>query len=193
MRRRFPIRSVQACFRVCFVVCVFAVPARGIEPDQLPRFTEEREAAALCFVKKHHPELLPLLEELKKANANHYEREIREIFQVTEYLAELRDDPRRHELEVKIWVTESKAHALVAKLSTPSEEERKRIESQLQDLVKDLVELDGQVLEHKADQLEKELGEVKDELARIREQGDKRAKERYDALLEKSRRPMKMK
>jgi hypothetical protein len=178
---------------MCLAWCLLAAAAWGSEPDNLPRFTEEREAAALFFVKKNLPELLPLLEELKKTNTERYQREIREVFQVTEYLAELQDDPRRHELELKIWVTESKAHALVAKLSVPNDDERKKAEAQLQELAKELVELDAQVLEHKADQLEKELGEVKDELARIREQGEKRARERYDSLLEKSKRPVKKK
>src|SRR5262249_36313916 len=56
---------------------VGARSAGGAEADPaagLPRFTEEREAAALFFVKKQLPELLPLLEELKKTNAPHYER-----------------------------------------------------------------------------------------------------------------------
>ncbi|HEY1861909.1 MAG TPA: hypothetical protein VGG61_16225, partial [Gemmataceae bacterium] len=40
-----------------------------VEARALPRFTEEREAAALCFVKKQLPDLVPLLEQLKKNNA----------------------------------------------------------------------------------------------------------------------------
>src|SRR5215470_14741413 len=58
------------------------------ESSLLPRFTEEREAAALYFVKKHVPELLPILEQIKKNNVPQYEHEIREIFQVTEWLAD---------------------------------------------------------------------------------------------------------
>ena len=77
-------------------------PSAGASDDGLPRFTEEREAAAQFFVRKHLPELQPLLEELKKSNALRYELAIREIFQTTEYLAELKDDPRRHDLELKI-------------------------------------------------------------------------------------------
>jgi hypothetical protein len=159
--------------------------AAEMEVANLPRFTEEREAAALYFVKKHVPELLPLLEELKKNNTPVYEMEIREIFQVTELLADLRDEPRRYELELKIWKTENRAHALVAKLSTPSDEERKKIEGQLQDMAKELVELDIQVLELKAEQLDKELGEIKDELAKSRDNVEKNTKDRYTALLEK--------
>jgi hypothetical protein len=150
-----------------------------------PRFTEEREAAALFFVKKHLPELMPLLEQLKKNSVERYELEIREIFQVTELLADLRDEPRRYELELKIWKTENRAHALVAQLSTPSEDERKKIEGQLQELAKELVELDVQELELRAEELDKELGEVKDELAKMRDNIDKQTKERYEMLLEK--------
>jgi len=182
---------MAACaLKVAAVVLALTTAAgdgRAADPARLPRFTEEREAAALFFVKKNLPELMPLLEELKKGQAARYEQEVREIFQVTEYLADLRDDPRRYELELKVWVAESKAHTLVAKLSTPSEEERKKLEDQIMDLAKELIDLDEKVLELKADQLDKELGEVKDELAKIREQPDKRTRERFDGLLEKAK------
>jgi hypothetical protein len=166
-------------------------PAEG-EQSLLPRFTEEREAAALFFVKKHLPELLPLLEELKKNNGPQYQHEIRQIFQVTEMLADLReDDPKRYELELKVWKAENKANTLVAQLSTPTEDVRKKVEAQLQELAKELVDLDMQVLELRAEQLDKELGEVKDELAKMRDNVDKQVKDRYEGLLDKARRPKK--
>jgi len=161
------------------------------EPRALPRFTEEREAAALFFVKKNLPDLLPLLEQLKKNSERHYRAEIREIFQATEWLADLQDDPRRHELELKIWKAENKAYTLAAKLSTPAEEERKNIELELQNLAKELVDLDVQVLEWKSEQLDKELGEVKDELAKAKENNDKQVKERYEMLIDKAKKRRK--
>jgi hypothetical protein len=164
--------------------------APGSTAPELPRFTEEREAAALCFLKKHVPEVLPLLEELKKNHPAQYQHEIREVFRVTEMLADLQDDPRRHDLELKIWKTESKAHALIAKLSAPKEE-RKDVEANLQKLARELVDLDIQVLELRADQLDKELGEVKDELAKAREQVDKNVKARYEGLLEQAKKRKK--
>jgi hypothetical protein len=162
-----------------------------VEPRSLPRFTEEREAAAVCFVKKHLPDLMPLLEHLKKNNAKQYEHEVREIFQATEWLTDFQDDAKRYDLELRIWKAENKAHILAAKLSTPAEEERKQLETQLLSLAKELIELDVQVLELKADQLDKELGEVKDELAKARENGEKQVKERYDQLLEKAKKRRK--
>ncbi len=158
--------------------------------DPLPRFTEEREAAALFFLKKHAPEVLQLLEQLKKTNLAQYQQEIREVFYVTELLADLQDEPRRYELELKIWKAESKAHTLVARLSAPAEE-RKKVEARLQELARELVELDIQVLELKAEQLDKELGEIKDELTRTRDQIDKVTRTRYEGLLGKVKKPRK--
>jgi hypothetical protein len=161
------------------------------EGDKLPRFTEEREAAALFFVKKHLPELLPVLTELKKSSSSQYEREIREIFNDTEMLSEISDDATRYELELKIWKTENRAHLLVAKLSTPSEEARQKLKDQIMEMARDLISLDLKILEAKADQLDKELGEVKDEMAKITENKDKMAKERFESLLEKVHRGKK--
>jgi hypothetical protein len=179
-------------FLVPFLAVLLMPAAAGrAAEDNLPRFTEEREAAALYFIKKQAPDILPLLEQLKKDNLTQYQHEIREVFYVTELLADLQDEPRRYELELKIWKTESKAHALVARLSTPSEEERKKIEAALLELARELVELDIQVLDWKADKLDKELGELKDELSRAREQADKATRSRYEGLLNKVRRPHK--
>jgi hypothetical protein len=182
-RLRFPRTSLGTLGLLCLLGILAAWTSAQ---DNLPRFTEEREAAALFFVKKNLPNLLPLLDELKKADARRYETEISEIFQVTEYLANLRNDPRRHELELKIWVTESKAHVLVARLLGANPANRKQMEAQLQNLARELVGLDAQILDHRAEQLEKELAGVKDELTRLREQGDKRSRERYESLVEKS-------
>jgi hypothetical protein len=152
----------------------------------LPRFSEEREAAAQFFVKKHCPELLPLLEELKKNSRSQYEQQVREVFQLTEMLAEIGDE-RRHDLELRIWKTENKAFVAVARLATAKDEERKTIESQLHRLAKDLVELEIQSLEIQAGQLEKEFLETKAEVVRLKENLDKVSKERVDQLLEKAK------
>jgi hypothetical protein len=173
------------------LVVVVCLPLAASTALELPRFTEEREAAALFFVKKHVPEVMPLLEQLKKDNAAKYQQEIREIFQVTELLADLQDEPRRYDLELKIWKAETRAAVFVARLSTPSEEERKKLEEALQALARELVELDIQVLEAKADQLDKDLGEIKDELAKARDQIDKKTRTRYEALVDQAKKRQK--
>lgn len=179
------LRTVFAWVAALASAVLFPCAAAAAEP--LPKFTEEREAAALHFVRKHCTDLLPLLEDLKKANRTAYELQVRETFQVTELLADLQDDPKRYELELKIWKAENKALVLVAKLATPKEETRKAVEEQLQTLAKELVELDLQSLEHRAEVLRVELAATKDELAKFRDNFDRTVKDRFEALLEKAR------
>jgi hypothetical protein len=157
------------------------------EAAPLPRFTEEREAAALHFVRKHCPELLPLLEELKRTNRPLYERQILETFQVTELLADLLDDPKRYEVELRIWKTENQAMVLVAQLTTAKPEERESLDQRLQHLARELIELEAQAIECRIELLQAELAFHKEELAKHRDQLDRLARERYEALLEKAR------
>ncbi|MGE3806006.1 MAG: hypothetical protein AB7K24_15140 [Gemmataceae bacterium] len=179
-------RWLTGCLALLFGL--LAVPTlRGADPDSLPRFTEEREAAALFFVKKHLPELVPFLEVLKKDNQTMYNQQVREIFHLSEMLADLRDEPRLYDLELSIWKTENITHLLIAKLSSCSDEERPALEKQLMEVARQLVDLDMQILEMKAEQLDRELGELRDELARLKDNPDGQAKERFDALLEKIR------
>jgi hypothetical protein len=172
---------------LALLVCPVVVSA-GARPGDLPRFTEAREAAALFFLKKHVPEMLPVLDRLKQADLPRYQQEIREVFQVTELLADLQDEPRRHDLELRIWKAESRAAALAAGLAGAADAERRKTEAALRDLARELVELDVQVLELKAAQLDKELGETRDELARARDSRDRQVKERYEQLLARARR-----
>lgn len=178
-------RTVFVCAAALAVACSLPRAARAADP--LPKFTEEREAAALHFVRKHLPDLVPLLEDLKKTSRPAYETQIRETFQVTELLADLQDDPKRYELELKIWKAENKALVLVAKLATPKEEDRKAVEEQLLALAKELVELDLQSMEHRVEVLRTELATAKDELTKFRESIDRTTKDRFEALLEKAR------
>lgn len=178
------VRTLLARAAACALALVCA-PVLAADP--LPRFTEEREAAAQFFVRKYCPELAPLLDDLKRANRPAYERQVRETFQVTELLADLQDDPKRYELELKIWVAENKALVAVAKLATAKDEDRKRTEELLQGLAKELVALDLLALEHRVDVLGTELVAAKDELAKFRENLDRAAKDRFEALLERAK------
>src|SRR5581483_7383629 len=104
-------------------------------------------------------------------------RQIREIFQVTELLAELQDDPRRYELELKAWVAENRALVLVARLATARDEDRKGLEEQLLALSKELVDLEIQALEHRVEVLERELAHAREDLAKARENRDRAVRE----------------
>jgi hypothetical protein len=172
-------------FLLIAILAIASAAAVQADSSSLPRFTEEREAAALHFVKKNLPDFLPLLEELKKSSAAQYQQQVREIFRVSEMLADLMAEPKRHDLELKIWKTENRAFLAVAKLSSAKDEEKKALEDQLRELAKELVDFDVQSLEMRAAELERDLDGTKDELARLRENLDKSVKDRFDNLLER--------
>lgn len=164
-----------------------AGPAPSPAANSLPRFTEEREAAALHFVRKHCPELVPPLDELKRSSRAAYEQQVRETFQVTELLADLRDDPKRHDLELRVWKAENKALVAVARLATAAADDRAAAETELRGLARELVELDVKAAEYRVELLEREAAAARGQLAKAREDVDRAARERYDALVEKAR------
>lgn len=84
--------------------------------------TPAREAKAIAFARKQHPELADLLSKLKKADAQAYEKAMREVSQNTERLAKLRDnDQERYELSLQVWTLDSRIRLLVAR-STMSDD-----------------------------------------------------------------------
>ncbi len=176
-----------------FVFLPTKAQTTAAEPH-LPVFTEEREAAALTFVRRHYPDLLPLLERVRRADWKRYQQEICEIFQFSEALTELRiRDERRYQLELERWKTESRALVLVARLSTSNSAEKPALQSDLRDAAKRLVELDMELLRLRIEELERELAEARDEMGRAEEKRDLRIQERYQFLFDLARRRGMMK
>ncbi len=163
-------------------------PAPNGNGAALPKFTEEREAAAVQFARKHLPELLPLLDKLKAADLKKYREEISEIFQTAELLGELHEqDRRRHDLELDIWKTQTRSLILVARLRSAADEDKPRLTDELQEAAKKLVDLDMLVLRLRVDELEKELSEAREELARGEEKREALTKDRYQKLFEQAK------
>ncbi len=173
------------------VLIVFAAPALAGDvprPGILPAFTEEREAAALQFVKRHAADLVPVLEKLKTADPKKYKEEVSEIFQVTELLGDLRaENERRYGLELEVWKTETQALLLVAKLSAPATEDRAKYQAELEDCARRLVDLDMQVLKLQIEELEEQLRSARDDFGKAEEKRDALSKERYQKLFEQAK------
>ncbi|GBD35052.1 hypothetical protein HRbin36_00156 [bacterium HR36] len=168
-------------------LCVLAGPVGG-EPS-LPVFTEEREAAALTFVRRHYPDLMPLLERVRRSDLKRYQQEICEIFQLSEALTDLRlHDERRYQLELERWKTESRALVLVARLSASPAADKPGLQSDLREAAKRLVELDMDLLRLRIEELERELAEARDEMSRAEEKRDLRVQERYHFLFDLAKR-----
>ncbi|HEX3999979.1 MAG TPA: hypothetical protein VHX65_15615 [Pirellulales bacterium] len=86
--------------------------------------TPEREAAALQFVREHHPELVELLKNLKISHSAQYQAALRQLFQTSERLARIHEtDPPRYELELKLWKIKSRIQLLAARSSMSNDPE----------------------------------------------------------------------
>ncbi|MBX9584310.1 MAG: hypothetical protein K2X87_28760, partial [Gemmataceae bacterium] len=169
------------------VAAALLVAGPGVAAEALPRFTEEREAAALHFVRKHCPDLLPPLDELKRASRTAYEQQVRETYQITEYLADLRDDPARYNIELKLWKAENRALVLAARAVTTAGDEKTTAETQLRAVAKELADLDVKAAEYRVQVLERELDAAKTALAKSKDDTDRAARDKYDGLLERAR------
>lgn len=83
---------------------------------RLPTFTPEREAAAIAFVTKNHPELAALLNQLRESNPGEYQSAVRQLFHASEKLAESRSrDAELAALELEHWKVRSRIQLLAAR------------------------------------------------------------------------------
>ncbi len=82
-----------------------------------PGMTKAREAAALAFVREHHPELEELLIQLGESQPKQYEAAIRDLFRTSEKLAAFHErDADRYAMELASWKLNSRVQLLSAQL-----------------------------------------------------------------------------
>jgi hypothetical protein len=152
-------------------------------PPPLPVFTEEREAAALTFVRKNRPELVDMLGELKVHNVAEYEHAVSDLFRTSEMLASVKqEDPTRYELALANWRAETRTHLLAARLvRQPGATDEARTE--LRQAVETLV--DNQIVEvaHHIRRIETELERIRDHHKNLRDHRDDLVQERMEAIL----------
>jgi hypothetical protein len=162
-----------------------AIP-KAARPGSVPAFTPEREAAALTFVRRHHKELVKLLERLKPMDRDEYERAIGELFQVSETLANLRlRDEKRYEVSLDAWKAKSKVELLVAQLAGNPKPE---LQSQLRDAIEAQVgvEIRQQKLEREA--AEARLRKANEAIERLESNRGNLVDSRVNVLLKKAER-----
>ena len=127
-------------------VCVFFLTVVGLAQQplkqkvHLPIFTEEREAAAMVFVRKHRPEIMKMLVHLKKENRAHYERTIRDLFRTSEHFANLKQhDPEQAKIALKTWQLQAHGQQLAAQLSH-NPENGGQLRKELEETIKQVME-----------------------------------------------------
>lgn len=131
--------------------------ARGKAAARLP-ITPEREAAALTFVQRNHPELGELLAYLKTSQPEEYQRAIRDLARVVERLGPIQErDPLQYELEVALWTAQSRVQLLAARVKMGASE----------DLLRQLREALGAQMDARLALLHHERSKVAERLSRL--------------------------
>jgi hypothetical protein len=130
-----------------------------------PRITPEREAAAISFVQRNHPELAELLGYLKTSQPEEYERAIRDIFRATERLALIQErDSLQYDLEVAAWTAQSRVQLLAARLKMGATDELK---NQLREALKTQNEAKLALLKHERQKAVDRVERLGKEIARF--------------------------
>jgi exonuclease VII large subunit len=155
-------------------------------PERLP--TPDPEAAALAFVREHHPELADLLQQLKPMKPAEYERAVRELALISRNLAALKArNPRAYELGLDVWKARSRVELLTARLASasgPSPE----LESRLRRAVEDQLDAEVRQQKFKRDQVEQRLKNLEENLDRLESRRDSIIESRYQAFVKKGQR-----
>lgn len=113
-----------------------AVPASQPRKRELG-ITPEREAAALTFARNNAPELVELLDFLRKNRTRQYRRAILDLFRTSERLATIQErEPARYSAELKMWKAKARIELLVARLQlNDSEQLRAELQATVQTLM----------------------------------------------------------
>ena len=154
-------------------------PAKS--PKRVSGFTEEREAAAMTFVRMNHPELAALLDQLKLNDIAEYQRAIRELFHSSEKLAQLQDrNPKRYPMELEAWKLNSRIRLLVARLTMSPDP---KIEDELRQALVQQLGLRKAALNDERERLESRVAELKEQLDKLEEQQVASVEKRMARLL----------
>ena len=141
--------------------------------------TPEREAAAMTFAKRHHPELHALLVQLKQMDTDGYETAIRELFQTSERLAKVKSTrPDRYETDLAIWKIDSRVR-LMAVQSRGSEKEAR---AEIKKLLLEKYKLRVQQMKQDRDRLEERIKKMNETIDHAKKNSDKLADREIDRL-----------
>ncbi len=86
---------------------------------------KSQQAAALAFAKANHPELVPLLNSLKRRREADYNRELRQLHQASTRLGKLKErlQKERYEQELAVWKLDSRIRLQLARWAVSRDDE----------------------------------------------------------------------
>lgn len=138
-------------------------------------FTPEREAAAIEFVRRHHPELADLLAHLKRTEAAEYHRAVGTLFRASERLARIQErNPEKYERELRAWKLKSHIQLLTAQIRM-APKSNKKLRQKLEQALLEQFDL-------RTAQLVEDRKKFVDRAEKLKTQIDRRKKERHSQV-----------
>lgn len=125
----------------------------------------ERETAAIEFAQQNHPELVPILQGLKKNGRKEYQAALADLDRTADRLTKLKEkSPERYEFQLAEWKISSRIRLLAAKLAMG---EDPSVESELRAALRERVELrlnaqrtERDKLQKRVEKLDQTIGEL---------------------------------
>ena len=141
-------------------------PAEKRTPKEPPKLTPAREAAAIAFVRRNHPELEELLIYLKENRDADYRRAVSELYRTSERLALYHDrgDTERYELELKHWQAQSRLQLIIARLKMADSQE---LQAEFKRTLGEKMDLRAAILQRDRDKLAERLKRLDDQIEKL--------------------------
>lgn len=141
-------------------------------------------AAAVAFAVAHHPELVPLLDRLRKEAPGEFAAAVADLDRTRERLAKLRDkQPERHEAALAEWKLSSRIRLTLARLATnPSAES----EEELRQLVRQRAEARLTPLRAERDRITARLDKITAQLEAFDRDPDEAVAAEFETLRAKA-------
>ena len=141
-------------------------------------------AAAVAFAVAHHPELVPLLDRLRKEAPGEFAAAVADLDRTRERLAKLRDkQPERHDAALAEWKLSSRIRLTLARLATnPSAES----EEELRQLVRQRAEARLVPLRAERDRITARLDKITAQLEAFDRDPDAAVAAEYEAVRAKA-------
>jgi hypothetical protein len=146
---------------------------RKAKPKRSSEVTVEQEQEVMKFLRLHHAELADLVEHLQTSSPSDYRKAIRDLWKARDRLMHIKQrDRARYELELDVWLVQSKIQLLVARLALKDDGA----------LREDLRSLLGQQVDLRHRLLVGERERVLERLAKIDEQVDRYSSGRSEVI-----------
>jgi uncharacterized protein YhaN len=187
---RFSSRLMSLVLAAGFIVSSAAV--LKAQPESVS-VTPAREAKAIAFARKHHPELADLLARLKKADAQAYEKALREVSQNTERLSKLREtDTERYDFSLRMWTLDSRIRLLAARSTMSNdpgiENELRELLRERQDLRLAMLKVERERLHARLERLNGQIQQLESDLGGVVENDFARIQREIKAAANRERR-----